>query len=106
MREQCIALEDGVDRPLVGLGEGHVLVADVDRAFGRFIQAGDHAQRRGLAAAGRTEQREEAARGDGQRQVVDGEERAEPFGDVLQAQVSAAGHAFHQLPITFWNSSE
>ena len=32
VREQRVALEDRVDRPLVGLGEGHVLVADVDRA--------------------------------------------------------------------------
>ncbi len=37
------------------------LAVDADRAGGRRLEAGDHAQRRGLAAAGRAEERDELA---------------------------------------------
>ncbi len=40
---------------------GDVGAADTDRAFARRLEAGDHAQRGGLAAAGRAEQGEELA---------------------------------------------
>ena len=45
--------------------------------LGRLFEAADHAQRRGLAAARRSEQREELARLDHEVDVVDGDEVAE-----------------------------
>ena len=56
-----------------------------DAARGRPLEAGEHPQQRGLAAARRPEQREELALVDVERQVVDGGEVAEPLGDVLEA---------------------
>ena len=50
---------------------------------GRGLEAGDHAQGRGLAAARRAEQREELARGDREAGVVDRHEVAEALGDVV-----------------------
>ena len=40
----------------------HVVAADQDRARRWRLEPRDHAQRRGLAAAGRAEQRDERAR--------------------------------------------
>ena len=45
--------------------------ADADGPAGRRFQAGDHAQRRRLAATGRADQYDQLAVGDGQAQVVD-----------------------------------
>ena len=61
VREERVGLEDGVHRPLVGRQVGHVLVAELDRAGGGLLQAGDHAQGGGLAAARGAEEREERA---------------------------------------------
>ena len=47
---------------------------------GRDLEAGDHAQRRGLAAARRAEQREELAVAIVEVDVVDGDDVAEPLG--------------------------
>ena len=47
------------------------LVADQDLAGGDLLQAGDHAQQRGLAAAGRTDQDDELAVVDGDVHAVD-----------------------------------
>ena len=58
-REQ---LEHEGDVALAGAPEGDVLAIQPDPARGRQLQARDHAQRRGLAAARRTEQHEEARR--------------------------------------------
>jgi hypothetical protein len=52
MREQGIGLEHRVDRPLIGLQSGEVLVTQKDLTRGRVLQSGDHPQRRCLAAAG------------------------------------------------------
>ena len=62
----------------------HVLAVEHDAAGGRLVEAGEHAQQRRLAAAGGTEQREELALVDDQRQIVDGDEVAEPLGDVVE----------------------
>jgi hypothetical protein len=71
VREQCIALEDRVDRPLVRRYGRYVEPVDEDRACGRLLESGDHPQRRRLAAAGWPDQREELSGLDPQRQVVD-----------------------------------
>ena len=50
------------------------------------LQAGDGVQERGLAAAGRTDQHEEAALLDLQRDVLEDARRAEGFFEVLDLQ--------------------
>jgi hypothetical protein len=61
VREQRVALEDGVDRALVGGRAGEIRAVEQDATVGGFVEAADHPQRRGLAAARRTQQREELA---------------------------------------------
>ena len=61
VREQRVVLEDGVDVAVVRRDVGDVLAAEQDRAGRRLLEAGDHAQHRRLAGAGRPEQREELA---------------------------------------------
>ena len=58
------------------------LAGDDDVARGRALEAGDHAQRRRLAAARRAEQADDLARRDRQIDVVDGDEGAELLGDL------------------------
>ena len=59
MGEECIALKDGVDVALVRRNVVDALAEEEDvPLIGRF-EAADHAQGRGLAAAGWAEQREE-----------------------------------------------
>ena len=55
-----------------------------------MLEPGDQPQRRGLAGAGRPEQHEELAVGDGQRQVVDRLLAAEALGDAVQPDLSHA----------------
>ena len=57
--EQGVRLEDGVDGPLVGRPERHFLARDPDASVGWVFEAGDHPERRGLAAARRAQQRKE-----------------------------------------------
>ena len=70
MAEQRVVLEDEADIALLhGLVRG-VLVAEEDRALGRPLQPGDQPQQRRLAGTGRPEQRDQLARADVQRDVV------------------------------------
>ena len=100
MREQRVALEDRVDRALVRLAVGDVLAADQDAAGGRRLEAGHQAQGRGLAAAGRSEQREERPGRDREVEVLDRGEAGEPLGDADQFEVGAGvvEGAGHQAP--------
>src|ERR671920_1907847 len=59
--EDGVGLEDGVYRPPVGTNSSHRVSAHGDITLGRFFEAGDHAQRGGLAAPARAQQREELA---------------------------------------------
>jgi hypothetical protein len=62
MREQRIALEHHVDRPVLGRrATSYRLAIDLDLAGGREIEAGDHAHQGGLAASARPEQRQDLA---------------------------------------------
>jgi hypothetical protein len=54
----------------------------------RCVEAGHHAQQRGLAAPGRAEQAEELAGLDAQADIVDGGEVAEAPGDVSDLEQS------------------
>ncbi len=61
MGEQGVVLEDGVDRATVGGNALDVLAANEDRPFAWLLEAGDHAQRRRLAAAAGADERKELA---------------------------------------------
>lgn len=91
VREEGVGLEDGVHRPLVRRERGDVLVAETDGAGGGFLQAGDHPEGGGLAAAGRAEQGEEGTLGHGQVEGVDGGERAVGLAEAGEADVPAVG---------------
>ena len=77
VREERVALEDGVDVALVRRQSGDCAVAEVDRSRARLLEAADHAERRRLAAARRAEQRVELAALDLEREVVDGDDIVE-----------------------------
>ena len=88
MRKQRVALEHHVDRPPVGRHAGKVRAVEQDAALVRRLEAGEQAQQRGLAAAGGTEQREELALVDVERQAVDRGEVAEALGDGARSATS------------------
>ncbi len=81
VREQGVVLEDRVDVAPVRRDAGDRLAGEEDLALGRLLEAGDHPQRRGLAAARRAEERVELAAGDPQVHPVDGGDVAEPLRD-------------------------
>ena len=71
MREQCIRLEDGVDRTLECPQRRHITRADVNGAAGRVFQPRDHAQGGCLAAARGTQKCEEGTRRDREIEMID-----------------------------------
>ena len=89
VREQRVALEDRVDRPPVGLGVGDVLARQRDRAGRRRLEAGDHPQRRGLAAARRAEEGEERAGGYVEVERLHRREVRELLGQLAQLEARA-----------------
>ena len=89
VREERVALEHRVDRPLVRLDRGHVLPADQDAAGGRVLEPGDQAQGRRLAASRGAEQGEERSRGDQQVELLDRGEPGEGLADPLELQICA-----------------
>ncbi|GCC48793.1 hypothetical protein chiPu_0033139, partial [Chiloscyllium punctatum] len=86
MRKQRVVLEHHVDGALVRQHLGDVAAAEQDAALIRRLEAGEHAQQRGLAAAARPEQREELAGADVERELVDRAEIPERLGDALDPQ--------------------
>ncbi len=92
MREERVVLEDDADPALLGgdgaAGTGHDLPAQGDGARVGALEPGDEAQRGGLAAAGRAEQREDLALGDPERESVHrrGVRRAEALADPVEEQ--------------------
>ena len=99
VREERVALEDGVHVTLVRRQAGDRAVAEVDRPRARLLEAADHPQRGRLAAAGRSEQRVELAALDLERQVVDGDDLVELLRHVLEANVGA-----HAVAVTISSS--
>jgi hypothetical protein len=65
------------------IGDGFPVDEDVARI--RMQESGDHAQRGGLAAAARAEQRDDAAGLDEKRHAIDGTRRAELLDQFAQA---------------------
>ena len=89
--EQGVGLEDETDPPLLHRQPRRVVVAEANPAAVGGLEAGDDAQQRGLAAAGRSEQRDELARRD--RQVDRREDRlvAEALADAGDLDALAGG---------------
>ena len=71
MGEERVILKDGVDGPVVGGDALHRDAANEDFAGGRLFEAGDKTQRRRLAAAAWSQQREELAIGDLHADMID-----------------------------------
>ena len=92
MREERVVLEDHVDRALVGRIGGHVATTQQDRPAGRELEAADHPQRGRLAAARRTEQREELAGADLERDAVDRPDLAESLLQVEELDLRGRRH--------------
>ena len=87
VREQGVVLEDRVHVAPVGRDAGDGLAGEVDLARGRLLEAGDHAQGRGLAAARRPEERVERPARDRQAHRVDRDDVPEPLGHVHDLDV-------------------
>ena len=90
VREQRVVLEHGVDVALVRWHPRDVDPLEPDRAFGRSLETRDHPQRGRLPAAGRAEQREELARGDGEVRLGDRDVVREALRDVVDLDDRAA----------------
>src|SRR5918994_4973105 len=97
--EDGVGLEDGVYGPPVGRHPAHRVPVDGDTAPGRFFETGDHPQRRGLAAPARSQQREELALVDVEREVTDRDELPKALGNRGQLRGDGTLHiqagAFH-----------
>ena len=97
VREERIGLEHHVDGPLVGRRRGDVHAVDPDAALGRALESGHHAQQRRLAGARAAEQAEDLAAVDVERDVVDGDEVAEPLGQLLEPDIGLGARVFPGL---------
>src|SRR5690606_22945114 len=80
---------------VAGLGRhvGHVPALDDDAALVRVLQARDDAQQRRLAAAARSEEGRQSARGDRDADVLESDEVAEPLVDVVDLDAHDASPA-------------
>ncbi len=89
VRVQGVALEHHGNVAVLGRLVVHHLAADAQLALGDVFQAGDHVERRGLAAARRADQDDELAVGDVEVNAVDGQRAIwEALGDPIQNDVS------------------
>ncbi len=86
VRKQRVRLEHHVDRPLIGRQIGDVLALQIDVAGGRRLEAPEHAQQGGLAAATRSEQGKNFALLDVEMNVIDRDDLIEATGDAVDAQ--------------------
>ena len=89
VREERVVLEHRVDVAPVRRDARDRLSGEQDLALGRLLEAGDHPQRRGLAAAGWSEEAVELAARDAQVHAVDGGDGPEPLRDVDDLDVRA-----------------
>ncbi len=84
MRVQRVALEDHREVAILRRHAVLHLATDRDRPVRGALEAGEHAQRGRLAAAGRPDQDEELAVPDVEREVVDRDDLAEQLVDVIE----------------------
>src|SRR5690606_39182191 len=86
-RPGSVTGSDGVDRLLLASGS----VPHDDAPLGRLVEAGDAVEDGGLACAIRPDQRGDVTAADIEGKVVDGDEAAEPHGEMLDAE--------HRIPV-------
>jgi hypothetical protein len=91
MREERVALEDGVGRALERRQAGHVVAVEQDAPLGRLLEAGDHAQSGRLAASRRAQHREELTARDVELHLAYGREVAEALRDTLEPDARGLG---------------
>ena len=91
VREQGVMLEHGVHVAVVGRHPRDRLAREVDLARGGLLEPRDHAQGRGLAAAGGSQEGVEGAPLDREVHRVDRGHIAEPLGDARDPDVGDAG---------------
>ena len=89
MRIQRVVLEDHRDVTILRGDLVHDPVTDPDSSLADLLEPGDHAERRGLAAAGRADEDHELALADRELELIDG---AGPvgvdLGDLVEADRS------------------
>src|SRR5690625_4390470 len=95
VRKERVGLEHHVDRPLVGRRLGHIHPVQVDLARGRPLEAGEHAQKGGLAAPGPAEETEELLAVDVERHPIHRREIAEALHNPLDPE---KGRLFRRGP--------
>ncbi len=83
VREERVALEDGVHRAPVRRHAHHVHAVEAEHAGRHLLEARDHAQHGGLAAARGAEHREELGGADLEARLVHGDEVAVALRDAL-----------------------
>jgi hypothetical protein len=100
VREERVLLEDRIDLAPVGRHADDRDALDRDRALGRLLEAGDHPQRRRLAAPRRAQQREELAVVNVEVQPVDGDQIVKALGHPSQGddRVGLPSHGGNLLP--------
>jgi hypothetical protein len=91
MREQRVALEDGVGGTPEGGQARDVLAGQQDAPLARVLEARDHAQRRRLSAARRAEHREELAARDVELHFAHSREAAEALRNTLEPDARRIG---------------
>ena len=87
---QGIVLEHQADAPVLGGQLGDIVLTEEDLARGGLLQAGDHVQRGGLAAAGGAQKADQLAVGDLEGEIIDGN-------DFLTRLLVPAGEDFCQI---------
>jgi hypothetical protein len=91
MRIERIGLEDHGNAALGGGCFVHPFAIDAKITLGDFLETGDHAQKRGFAAARRADEHREFTRFDLEIDTVNDRKSAEPLDDLFQS--NAACHA-------------
>ncbi len=103
VRVERVALEDHRDVAVLGRDVVDDPIADPQEAVGDVLEAGDHAQAGGLAAARGPDQDHELAVGDLDVEVVDGDDLPVPLRDVLEGDGRHAaclrGRPVHRGPM-------
>ena len=104
--EEGVILEDEADVALLNVDVIDSLSADEQVAFGRDLQAGDHAQDGGLAPAAGAEQGDQLAFLHREADSIDSGDLAEPLGDVVESDAHALGLGRSVVVGGCWASSK
>ena len=95
-RDLCLFRNAEIVQPFE-LDGAAVVMRQPHRAAGGFVEAGDAVEHGGLAGAVRSDQRGDLAPLGRERQVVDGDDAAEPHGQAIDGQDAIAAHPWPSL---------